>query len=442
MWLRLSLMCGLAAVAYAQQNPMDLLRRVRAKVAESLERQPRYMCTETVERSEYESGRRYIASSCDQARRRAPVHQVSSDRLRLDVAEGVNGEMYSWVGESRFNDRDLLDMVQEGAISNGAFSAFLSAVFRTEEASFTYNGDITEDGRKLSEFGFRVPYEKSHYRYGRGSRSVTTGYEGTFLVDPNMAALVRLVVRTDPLPLETAACFATTTLDYASARMRGIDFLLPADSALDVVHTDGGESRNRTVFSNCHEFLGESTISFGDTATASASAANGGTARKPLSIPEGLRFRVALAQSIDTAAAAVGDPVKAKLASPIRDHSMALIPAGAAVAARIVRIRQFYGREPSVSLGIRIEAVETAGSFVPLTAGPDPGAPFAKPANGALQRRVQLGVLQGMEDRAVSFAFQNVRLPYVVEGGIESNWITAKPATDRPAAIDQKYVQK
>src|SRR5581483_5312587 len=115
MWLRLSLVCGLAAGAYAQQNPMDLLRLVRAKVAESLDRQPRYMCTETIERSEYENGRRYIASSCDQAPRRPPVHQVSSDRLRLDVAEGANGEMYSWVGESRFNDRDLLDMVQEGA---------------------------------------------------------------------------------------------------------------------------------------------------------------------------------------------------------------------------------------------------------------------------------------------------------------------------------------
>ena len=54
---------------------------------------------------------------------------TTSDRLRLDVAMAAAVEMYSWVGEKRFNDRDLLDIVHEGAISNGSFAAFLTANF-------------------------------------------------------------------------------------------------------------------------------------------------------------------------------------------------------------------------------------------------------------------------------------------------------------------------
>jgi len=162
---------------------MDLLHLVRANVVESLKRQPRFMCTETVERGEYESRRRYTATGCDQGPRRTPLRPVSSDRLRLDVAQASSGEIYSWTGESRFNDRDLLDMVHDGAISSGTFSAFLSAVFQAERATFTYNGAITEGGRTLSAFGFRVARENSHYRFGPREHSVVTGYHGTFLAD-------------------------------------------------------------------------------------------------------------------------------------------------------------------------------------------------------------------------------------------------------------------
>jgi hypothetical protein len=135
-----------------------------------------------------------------------------------------------------------------------------------------------------------------------------------------------------------------------------------------------------------------------------------------VAIPEVLRFRVAFTRSIDTATAAVGDPIKAKLVTPIRDHATVLIPAGAEILARIVRLRQFYGRETSVSLGIRLETVDAGGSFVTLIATPDLGAAFPKSADGALQRRVPLGVLHGLEDRAADFEFRNVRLLYRLIG--------------------------
>ncbi len=87
----------------------------------------------------------------------------------------ISVEMYSWVGESRFDNRDLLDLVNDGAISSGSFGSYLKALFRTDAASFTYNGDLTRDGRTFYEFGFRVPREKSRYLYGKGENQVLTG---------------------------------------------------------------------------------------------------------------------------------------------------------------------------------------------------------------------------------------------------------------------------
>ena len=209
----------------------------------------------------------------------------------------ATAEMYSWAGESRFNDHDLIDMVKEGAISTGSFSDFLGAIFRTDDAYFTYAGDETQDDRTVSEFGFRVAQERSHYLYGDGMNRLVIGYDGTFLVESKTAELLRLVVRTAPLPAKTEACYASTTLDYARVRLHDRDFLLPSESVLRIFRTDGGESENRITFSNCREFLGESTIRFG---VPPALPASSKSASPGFAIPPGLAFRIALTEGIDT----------------------------------------------------------------------------------------------------------------------------------------------
>jgi hypothetical protein len=405
---------------------MDLLRRVQAKVSDSINRLPRYMCTETVDRSRYQADAADRGSACDEGGAKRRMHLTTSDRLRLDVAMAAAVEMYSWVGESRFNDRDLFDMVNEGAISTGSFAAFLTAIFRTEDANFTYNGDAVRDGRSLSEFGFRVPYEKSHYSFGQGIHRVITAWDGTFWVDPKTADLVRLEVSTGELPQETGACHASTALDYAQVRLKGIDFLLPSESVLKILNTNGGESVNRTVFSSCHEFLGESKISFDPPADVQVAEAI--RVEQAVAIPAGQRFRVALSEGLDTATWAAGDPIKAKLLTPILNGSKVLAPAGAAVAARVVRMRTFYGDQSAVSVEVKLETVEVAGIAVRLTASPDTGATFQqKKGRGNLQKRIELGTLRGLEERSASFVFRDVRLPYLIGSGLESSWITKGP---------------
>lgn len=405
---------------------MELLRRVQSKVSDSINRLPRYMCTETVDREVYQADGVNSVNVCDDGSRHK-MHLLTSDRLRLDVAMAAAVEMYSWVGENRFSDHDLLDMVNEGAISTGSFAAFLTAIFRTEDANFTYNGETSHDGRALAEFGFEIPYEKSHYVFGQGIHRVTTAWDGTFLVDPKTADLVRLEVSTSQLPRETGACYASTALEYSRVRFRGIDFLLPNASVLKILNTDGGEAENRTAFSSCHEFVGESKLMFDPEPDVHRTESRGQTPQG-LTIPQGLSFRIAFTQELDTETAAAGDPVKAKLITPILNGSKVLVAEGANVAGRIVRLRRFYGDTSSLSLEVTLETVDVRGVAVPLSAVPDTGAHVqTKKPKGNLQQRVELGTLRGLEGRSSAFVFHDVHPPFAIHSGLESSWVTAAP---------------
>ena len=168
--------------------------------------------------------------------------------------------MYSWVGENRFRDRSLADLIGNGVISTGAFGTFLSGIFASNAASFTYDGNTDFNGRKLIEFGFRVPRDRSSYNIGNKTYDAMVPYDGTFLVDPKTFDLVRLTVNADRLPEELDACGITTNLDYGNVRLNDSEFLLPVSARLRVTNDDGSESDNRTVFSGCHEFLSDSTL--------------------------------------------------------------------------------------------------------------------------------------------------------------------------------------
>ena len=423
---------GITATLQAQQDPTDLLVRVRARIEDSLNRLPNYMCTQTIDRYQYQPDVPDHSLACDESSVRPRTHLSTSDRLRFDVSVKSDGEMYGWPGENRFDDRDLVDIVTDGTISNGTFTAFLTEIFFNDTVKFTYNGETTKDGLTFPEFGFHVPYEKSHYfiSFGIARNKTVTGYDGTFLVNPQTADLMRLAIRTSELPAETGACHFSTTLDYARIRLKGMEFLLPSLSVLRVFSHDGSVAENHTLYSSCHEFLGESTLTFDPPATVPNGEQRPGPLPQVLIAPPKLRFRVALTQGIDTATAAAGDSIKGKLTTPIRDGSKVVVPMGAAITARIVHIRQFYDGSPSVLLVFKLETVEVGGVPMQITATPDTLNNFRKSKLGTLQRRVELGALRNLEERSVALEFRNVRLPYLIGSGVESTWITANQQPD------------
>lgn len=133
---------GLATLCwgYQQPDPMQQLIQVRQKISESMNRIPRYLCTETVERSMVElplrTGRNLSCPEIVAAFKKNPKHLevLSADRLRLDVAVLGEREAYSWVGEGRFGDQALGTLVKSGLTANGSFGSFLKEIFVSDAA--------------------------------------------------------------------------------------------------------------------------------------------------------------------------------------------------------------------------------------------------------------------------------------------------------------------
>jgi hypothetical protein len=426
------------AVAWAQtEDPRGLLLRVRDNVTDTLARLPKYMCSLTIDRAQYAPDPIHPLS-CDglAGQRKKGQYRprlAETDRVRLDVAIAAANEIYSWLGEDRFDDRDVFDFVRQGALQTGGFRSFLSSIFGGSAANFSYNGETAVDGRTLVEFGFQVPREQSTYMFGNRREHVIAGYEGAFLVDPKTSELVRLVVRTSGLPAETGACEASTTLDYSRVRLHDAEFLLPREAVLDILNTDGSDLRNRTVYSSCHEFRGESSINFDEPAPSAATAGNiapsQASTASPLTLPVGLPFKLLFTEPIDTEAAAAGDRVKAKFANAILDASSkrVLVPEGSPVTARIVRLEHFPGPPTSVRVLVKLENVNLGGTPRPFTATMNwvPQAMVAVTNGPVLQRRIPIGSLNSQADPNIGiFDFRGVQPNFIVKSGLESDWKT------------------
>ncbi len=328
------LLGSFAAFAQTPASPEDLLLAARHKIMDTVNRLPKYMCTMTINRHQYEfaTGRR--PRSCDDlAANKKIIRQdrrlSASDRLPIDVAISDIREMYSWSGANRFQDHDLGRIVNFGTTQTGDFSDFLRVIFGGgDRARFSYDGDVTISGRPASEYGLNVPLEKSNYDIKTEGAKVTTAYSGIFLVDSKTADLIHLVINTGILPPETGVCEVTQTLDYGRVRLNDADFLLPTEPLVHLTRPDGSESDNRTVYSACHEFRGESTLSFDDAPNAAGSTGPGEAVAPPATrVPPRLPFKLTLTQSIDTATAAAGDLIKAKLATNIVDESSKVLGA-------------------------------------------------------------------------------------------------------------------
>jgi hypothetical protein len=435
-------LCAFATSIQAQDAPKDLLPGIRNKIKQALGRLPNYLCTQTIDRLQYEPVKFRREPSCDdiaKQKKDSPrkLRPFSADRLRLDVAvANGNREMYSWVGENSFKNGSLFALVHRGALQNGTFSAFLAMIFASNVASFSYMGGNTVDGRPLAEFGYRVPLEKSTYVFGNGDSQVKTAYSGTFLADPKTFDLVRLVVHTAQLPLDIGSCEATTTVDYGRARLKASEdagFLLPAKIQLDIVNTNGSELENRTVFSACREFSSESTVSFDAAPSQPAAPASGEVpAARAIALRPGLPFTLAFTQPIDPAIAAAGDRIRAKLTSAIRDSSKILVPAGAVVTARLTRMQYLYGPPSSLTIAVKLETLDIAGTPRPFAASPISTSQTLTRSDLYLSRR--RGLLAGLElasldleNRSGVFKFAKVKPNYVVKSGLQSTWVTLAP---------------
>jgi hypothetical protein len=407
----LAVLLAASIVAPGQSpDPAAVLERARARLREVARGLDNYVCVETLDRNYY--GRAAAGGG---------RQLESTDRARLEVTVSRGRELHSWPGATRFDSRDVDELIRDGPVSTGAFGAYLAGIFDQPAAAFQFNGERRASGQTLFEYGYRVPLGASRFRIKVGAEWRAAAYEGEFRIDPQSLDLVRMTVRTTQLPPGAAFTQAGATLDYRHVRIGASDVLLPRQSQLEILQEGGRETQNTVAFSDCREYRAESEIVFGAPPEIESSVApRAGRGRVALSI--GLPVTLALEAPIDTALAAAGDPVEAKVVTPVRrpGSKEELIPAGAIARGRIRRVEHHLLPAPYFLIAMSFNRVEIQGVVFPFVARSEPDADLSR----------ELGANLAMGDAGIwswgvgTFLFPTSKARMAVPAGFESRWFT------------------
>ena len=412
------------SVRAADRSPDEVIKRVTERVVGSAARIPSYTCVETIVREYYRPAAAILPRACPvlMEQRQHPTPDIAlqlamTDRLRLDVTMTGRGEIFSWVGASRFDDRSIFQMVG-GPMQTGAFGGFLSVIFKQDVRKFTFERSTEVEGRRLMEYSFQVPRNNSSYRVEIPGSSVKTGYTGTVLADPATREVVRLTVRAANLPVAANACEISTNLALQMVEIGDGEFLLPAQAQQRYVLTTGEETENTTTFAGCREYLGESSVSFN--APESGTGGFGPSAPTAVHAPAEQRFTVELTSPIASLTAAAGDAFSGRLLTPLRDERRRTLAwTGSLVEGRILRVERHHVAPAFTVVALKLESVEIGGSLVPLAAVRDWSRELHR---GTGKAHVEIPLPLPSEKNAAVFRFAGDEA--VVPRGYRSDWRT------------------
>lgn len=320
-------------LSFAQPSSYDLapdlltLAKIKVRMNDTLERQPNYTCIEQIERSR---------------RKAARFRYELVDNLRLEVALVDGHEMFAWPGSAKFEERDLERIVPAGgAIGNGNFALFARTIFLSRAPTYKYRGLETLEGRRVYRYDYSVSQMMSGLKMHVSGREAIVGFHGSFWADETSLDVWKLEVIADDIPPFLGIAASTTTVDYARLPIGQAEFLLPVASELVMTQISGMEDRNQIRFSACRQYTGESVLKFsGPLETDNSPAPPAAPLRTEVAIPAGVSFEVSLDVAIDSDKAMVGDTVRATLTKDMRVRKQLLMPKGAAVTGRIVRLER------------------------------------------------------------------------------------------------------
>jgi hypothetical protein len=354
----------IAALAFAlllnaqSELPEDVLQLARLKrdVEESLTALPNYTCVETIERSQRKNSRE-------------PFRRL--DTLHVEVAIVDRQELYSWPGANEFEDRDLGEMVGAGMVSTGSFAAAIANALGNDISTIRWHGYEEIRGRRAARWDYTIPYNLSRWTIQVEDRGGRVSERGSFWADAQTLALLRLEVAAEDIPPDLPVQSLKTSIDYARTRVGSRDELLPQSAAELLTKFDGSESLNRMEFSQCREFVVESTFMAG----ASVAPEKAPSRLIEFQLPPGLHLSIRLSHAVDSTTAAVGDLLTATISTPVKYHEDVLIPKGALVEGRIRLLERQPAPRPHYLVGVEFTDVAFAGRharFIGETLGIQP----------------------------------------------------------------------
>ena len=394
-------------------------------MAQNLEK---YVCVETINRSYYQrvAPRKAPVTpeplpACAPPPANDPYELASTDRVRLEVTVSGGAELHSWPGATRFDERNVDDLIRNGPVSTGSFGAYLKSVFGQPGAAYQYKGEQSVDGKTAFEYAYQVPLSASRFEVKTDAGWRSTAYQGEFRLDPQTFQLIHLTVRTIDPPPGTPFCQAASALDYQLVHIGDSDLLLPRQAELQIELKNGPETNNVTTFAQCREYQAESEISFDESASAGGVTPQSAE-RGRLSLPIGLPVTLALERPIDTASSAAGDPVDAKVVKPVvrPGSNEVLVPAGAVARGRIRRVEHHRLPSPYFRIVLAFNRVEVNGAVSPFVVRSEPDKALAEKLNANLELRDTGIWYWGVG----TFLFPTDKTQLVIPAGFESKWFT------------------
>jgi hypothetical protein len=209
----------------------------------------------------------------------------------------------------------------------------------------------------------------------------------------------------DELPPETSLCELSTTNEYEAEKTLGL--LLPSVSSSYDILRDATETAQVTTFSNCSE---------------AALPSQPGTITD-LALPR-QTFELALSTPIDTATAAAGDVISARLTEPILGpkSSDVFAPEGSTVTGRIVQMERRLHPKNYFVVSLAFDRVLVDGKFYKLRVKSD-GNTILAPKSARPDPEWPLG----------TFIFAGKDEHYLIPAAFKSKWtILAGPGLTAP----------
>jgi hypothetical protein len=396
----------------AAQNAA-LLETVRLQMVQNLMHLPNYTCMQTIERTQ----------------KRAPARRFElMDMIRLEVALVSGRELFSWPGAGKFDDKEIYEIVDTGAIGNGSFALHAKSVFQGNP-QYKFSGEETVAGRTLLRWDYRVPVLSSGYTIRVGDKQALVGYHGSFWADAKTLDVTRLEVQADDIPLDLHLLQAGSAMDYMRADIGGTSFLLPKSSELRMLDADNTESINQTRFSACHQYQGESKLLFSDPMDAQPSAHH----VEETMLPENLLMELKLETPIKYGLTATGDPITFRLMRRLKQDGVTLFEKDALVHGRVTLLRKQLGGYSGFFLGIQLFEIQSPIKHAAFDARIEDGVLPDNAINSGPRSRSELihdRVVTGALPKAAGSVFFVRGTTLNIMRGTPMNWRTVRDTND------------
>ena len=318
----------IAACACAQTPPPsqplsnEVIRLARLRIAATslFDKLPNITCTLSIERSNRPNASRKFQLV---------------DNIRLEVGLIDGQELYAWPGSKNFDDRSIADMVgHDGAIGSGDFAIHAKSIVLSGRTKIWLDGEQDYEGRRVDRWRFHYPMATSQYTVRIPPLEGEVGYSGTLLSDSLNRDLLRIEMDIDQIPPHLPLKSGHKVITYQRVRIGETPYLLPQLSEMTLTHGNGAESHNRTTFSNCRQFTGESTLIFEDVPDNTPAPAP----TIAVTLPAALAFEIKLTENVDLSKAATGDQLRFTVSKNALSKRQLALPAGASIQGRFAAV--------------------------------------------------------------------------------------------------------